>query len=180
MVRVAKCCCCIPVKTGSYIIGSFHVIGLILGLLMLNPLQVSLEVFCGVTFLMMVYRDSEQKRLFYFTAYVVYIVTLGAIRLFFVFWDHDEKALVRKFCEDVEAKIVQPAGNDIGWKATDYTSLEDCKTSVGHAVLRDELITLVGALLIQAHFALVLYSHYKNAHLSKSRGGCGPDANEAI
>ena len=30
-------------------------------------------------------------------------------------------------------------------------------------------------LSIQAHFSLVLYTHYKNAFLVRSKGGCLPD-----
>ena len=59
MVKVSKCCCCIPVKTGANIIGCIHVLGLLAGLYMINPLQISLELFCGATFVYMVYRDSE-------------------------------------------------------------------------------------------------------------------------
>ena len=28
--------------------------------------------------------------------------------------------------------------------------------------------------MIQLHFVLVLWSHYKNAHLTKDKGGCAP------
>ena len=29
--------------------------------------------------------------------------------------------------------------------------------------------------MLQVHFILVLYTHYKNSHLTKSKGGCMPD-----
>ena len=59
MVKLTKCCCCVPVKIGAYIIGFFHVLGLFLGVVLINPLQITLEIFCGLTFLLMVFRDSE-------------------------------------------------------------------------------------------------------------------------
>ena len=38
---------------------------------------------------------------------MVYAVILGAIRMIFVFWDHDEKALVRTFCDELINVVVQ-------------------------------------------------------------------------
>ena len=90
MVKLSKCCCCIRVKTGAYIIGSIHVLGLALGLIFMEPLTISLEAFCGCTFILMVWKDSAQKRLFYFAAYVVYALMIGGIRIVFTFWNKDE------------------------------------------------------------------------------------------
>lgn len=42
--------------------------------------------------------------------------------------------------------------------------------------MRDELIGLLCGLGIQIHFILVLFTHYKNADLVKSSGGCMPDS----
>ena len=35
-------------------------------------------------------------------------------------------------------------------------------------------------ILVQAHFVSVLWQHYKNAHLPKSKGGCEDDMNPDI
>ena len=148
MVKVKKCCCCIPVKTGAMIIGSVHVLGLLIGLYLVAPLQISLEIFCGAAFLLMVYRDSQQKRLFYFSAYVIYAASLGTIRMIFVFWDHDEKLLVRNYCNAVDEKVVQADQSGLGWGITDYADYEDCKHKVGTGVLIDEFIYLAISLLI--------------------------------
>ena len=109
---------------------------------------------------------------------MVYAVILGAIRMIFVFWDHDEKALVRTFCDELINVVVQePEELKKGWEATDFTSMEDCKSQVGYSIMRDEIIALCFGLALQAHFALVLFTHFKNAELAKSRGGCQPDNN---
>ena len=55
--------------------------------------------------------------------------------------------------------------------------MEDCKEEVGFSLMRDELIVLIFGLAVQAHFAIVLYTHSDNAQLSKSRGGSQPDDN---
>ena len=94
MVRVTKCCCCIQIKTGTYIIGSLHVLGLVAGIFRLQLLTITLEIFTGCTFLYMVYRDSERNRLLYFTAYCCYAVILAVIRTIFVLWQSDESQKV--------------------------------------------------------------------------------------
>ena len=50
--------------------------------------------------------------------------------------------------------------------------MDDCHTQVGHAVLKDELFYVSVAMILQVHFTLVLFTHYKNAHLTKAKGGC--------
>ena len=54
--------------------------------------------------------------------------------------------------------------------------MSDCKSKVGSSMARDEFIVLLVTLLWQMHLILVLWTHYKNAHLVKSKGGCQPDA----
>ena len=58
------------------------------------------------------------------------------------------------------------------WESTDFADVSDCKSQVGSAVARDEFISLAITFLLQIHFCLVLYTHYKNSHLVKSKGGC--------
>ena len=111
---------------------------------------------------------------------MVYILILGAIRTIFVFWDHDEKTMVRTFCDDlINFTENEPdlSSSKRGWDATNFTSMEDCKSQVGYSIMRDELLALCFGFAFQAHFALVLFTHYKNAQLAKSRGGCQPDNN---
>ena len=90
MVKVSKCCCCIKVKTGAYIIGILHVLGVIFGTIDMDFIKVAMDIFCGATFLLMVFKDSEQKRLFYFAAYVCYSVLIVILHLIFLFWREDE------------------------------------------------------------------------------------------
>ena len=59
MVKVSKCCCCVPIKTGTYIIGWLQVVGSVLFIFTGNALALSLTVFCAASFLLMFFRDSE-------------------------------------------------------------------------------------------------------------------------
>lgn len=90
-LRVKRCCCCVPIKIGAYIIGGIHVLGLIIGIVRMSPVSVSLDIFCGSTFLYMIYRDSQKSRLLYFATYAVYAFVVVGIHLIFVFWKQDEK-----------------------------------------------------------------------------------------
>ena len=110
--------------------------------------------------------------MFYFAAYAVYSMVIGIFRIVFVFWDKDEKVMERVFCDSFEGAI---QADQRDWKDTEFTDMNDCMDQVGFAMRRDEFIALVIMLLFQLHFALVLYQHYKNANLTKSRGGCLPD-----
>ena len=101
-MKLTRCCCCIQIKTGAYIIGSFHVIGLVFAILFFAPLKISLEVFCGCTFLYMVYKDSKLIRLLYFAAYVTYCAILAILHAVFLFWNRDEVQYGREFCQKVE------------------------------------------------------------------------------
>ena len=95
-----------PIKTGVYMIGALHLVGLVYGLFLTNPLQISFELLCLTTFVYMLWRDKESNRLLYFCAYCVSFFMLAIIHLVFVFWDHDEKSLVRAYCHDIEDKVV--------------------------------------------------------------------------
>ena len=88
MVRLNKCCCCIPVKTGAYAIGLLHAIGLFSGVRKLDPLLIVLEVFCGCSFLLMVFRDNESKRFSYFLSYIINMFLINTIRILVVTLQH--------------------------------------------------------------------------------------------
>ena len=88
--------------------------------------------------------------------------------------------MVSDYCERLNDDLVLSEDNKYGWSATDFDDIEDCKSQVGYSVMRDELIGLLIGLLIQVHFSLVLYTHYKNSHLTKASGGCEPDGNPDV
>ena len=153
-------------------IGALHLVGLVYGLFLTNPLQISFELICMSTFLYMLWRDKESNRLLYFCAYCVSFLMLATIHLVFVFWDHDEKSLVRAYCHDIEEKVVNAQETPNGWSVTDFKDYNDCREQMGLSVMRDEFLIIFLMAIFQVHFALVLYTHYKNSHLLKAKGGC--------
>ena len=89
MVRVSKCCCCIPIKIGAYIIGFFHLLGLIAALLKASLFLIAVEIICGCTFLYMLYRDAKQSRLYYFAVFCNYAIIQALYLLVAIVWDSD-------------------------------------------------------------------------------------------
>ena len=84
----------------------------------------------------------------YFTAYCVYAVMLATIRMIFVFWDHDEKQIVRAYCKSIEENVALADVKPNGWEATEYKDMNYCKERVCHEVMRDEFISLLLSMLI--------------------------------
>ena len=66
-------------------------------------------------------------------------------------------------------------GNSLGWAATPFKDLNDCRDQLKTTVMEFEVIYLILVLLLQVHYLLVLYAHYMNADKTKAEGGCEPD-----
>ena len=62
------------------------------------------------------------------------------------------------------------------WADSPYKNMDDCLTWVRFYIGLGSLFFMTALIFFQSHFALVLYTHYKNAMLVKSKGGCLPDA----
>ena len=69
-----RCCCCLSVKTGTYIIGCLHILSSPVDIFMLEPEYIALHFFIVGSFLTMVYRDSAVNRMYYFAAYCCFCV----------------------------------------------------------------------------------------------------------
>ena len=129
--KVKKCCCCVSISTGAKVIGALHAIGLLIGLMTMNPIKVAMEFFTGSTFVYMIYRDGEQSRLLFFSAFTVYVTILGLIELYFVVKpaENEEKLLVKNYCVAIETAYG-------GFNGTEYASLTDCKQQVKKTVVK--------------------------------------------
>ena len=138
--------------------------------------KIVLDVFCGATFLVMVFRDDEWKRMFYFAAYIAYTGIIVVVHLIFIFWDRDEEATAANSCTEIELN----SDTKKGWLDTPYKDLNNCKYWIRFYIGVGQLIGLLISFCIQSHFVLVLYSHYKNALLVKAKGGCLPDIDPQV
>ena len=76
----------------------------------------------------------------------------------------------------MEVKVVYAGTHNTGWAITDYKSYPDCLSSVGSSVWMEEAVLLIVIAAIQVYACIILWSHYKNATLKKSKGGCVEDS----
>ena len=120
----SKCCCCIPIKVGTYIIGGLHAIYFFLFLTKADWLGAALNLFSGSTFIAMVVKDSSFTRGIFFAAFATYVICVALFNLYFTFFMVEEdrekfEIAVRTRCDELEVK----AG---GFDKTEYTDIDDC------------------------------------------------------
>ena len=132
--KQSKCCCCIPIKIGTYIIGGLHALYFVLFLTKSDWLGAALNLFSGSTFLAMVFRDTSFTRGAFFAAFATYVITVALLNLYFTFFlVGDDQAqfelAVRERCDEFEAQ----AG---GFEKTQYDGIDDCIKQVKSASKR--------------------------------------------
>ena len=59
-----------------------------------------------------------------------------------------------------------------------FTDIDDCVEKGERSVESITLALIIVNFLVQLHFCCVVYTHWKNSHLSKARGGCEPNLEE--
>ena len=93
--KTKKCCCCIPVKIGTYLIGGIHVIYLFLFLYKHAVVDAVLNLFTGMTFITMLLKDSQFTRMVFFAAFVTYVCIFNSLDIYFTLfpWE-DEKQMI--------------------------------------------------------------------------------------
>ena len=84
MVKVNKCCCCIPVKTGVLILGALDFLMLLKNMLKVDMNSFAIQLYPTTTFISMLIRDNRQNRKFYFTSFLLcrlIILVLYAVKV---------------------------------------------------------------------------------------------------
>ena len=84
--KASKCCCCVPIKWGTYIIGGLHAVYLCLFLYRPDYLGAALNFFVGTTFVFMLFKDTAMMRGIFFAAFSTYICMITALNLYFTFF----------------------------------------------------------------------------------------------
>ena len=79
-----------------------------------------------------------------------------------------------QYCKALDEQV-NMEGTDRTWEGAGFADMTDCQHQIGKTVARDEFVSLVVTLLLQLHFCFVLWTHFKNSDLVKSKGGCRPD-----
>ena len=65
-----------------------------------------------------------------------------------------------------------------GFEKTEFTDMDDCIDKVDRSSKKVSAVLITVIFLIQLHFCCVVYTHWKNSHLTKAKGGCEPNIDE--
>ena len=173
MFKANKCCCCIPIKAGAYLIGAIHLFYLVIFIMEFHILDAALNFFCGTTFAVMVFKDTQFTRMCFFAAFQTYVLLILALELYtlvFPFEDQQEAmdVVLTRDCKQLEI-------NEGGYENTVYKDLAECKEAIKSSSIKFAFVFIILIFLFQLHFCAVLYAHWKKAPYSKSKGGCESD-----
>ena len=189
-LRLKKFFLCLPIACGVYIAGLIAAISLFTSLcptLIPNhkfaELAVSaeknletyvwfktvLELLLILAFGQLCGSDSKKARYLFFKTYGAYIVILTALSLYLAIYPTKGMKLLSKkailsYCREVEETEI-----------FEFSNQDDCVDGVYANLLRNELIYLNVKFVVQLHFMQVIWTHFKNADLPISKGGCVPD-----
>jgi len=183
-MKVNNCCLCFSVKTGAIAIGAFNFLDVINSLVHFHPAIFALKITVVVLFIMMMVKDTESKRLYYCMSYL----TMVAIECLFEILVMLQFLVTSNMAEDSCLEIMEGQGKvqEID-QANEtiashqksarrwYESQEQCEGEITKTMVYDFLFFLLVQFVIQLHFCLVLWTHYKNSGLTKDKGGLVDD-----
>ena len=84
--KTGKCCCCIPIRCGTNIIGGLHAIYLFYFLYSGEFVGASLNFFAGTTFIIMLVKDSAMMRGIFCAAFTTYVCMILVLNLYYTFF----------------------------------------------------------------------------------------------
>ena len=146
MREVSKCCCCISIKTGVYIIGIWHMLILTAGLFEAEYVRVTIELFTALSFLFMIFKDSIMTRMYFFATYSVFCVLWNIIMIGGSYQVIKKKSLMVEKCQ--QAGIM---------KALQTSSMDECVQRLTRSMEGEMIVFLIIHGLIQVHFCFVIY-----------------------
>ena len=131
----------------------------------------------------MILKDSAFTRYVFFTSLVTTSIFYYSVLELYVMFFHGVKEYEDKFNAFVYGSMIETTCKNLenqtnGFEKTGFTDSEDCINHLKVLYYRVTLVTVQLSLLIQLHYCMVVYTHYKRAHLPKSRGGTAADLDE--
>ena len=196
--KSSNCCCfCLTAKTGAYIIGIGLLINLLAELSHGLAIRAILKVVALIPFLMMVFNDTAYSRQLYLFGFCVTQPLIAAVNL--CYYQNilvDSVAFGDLFCW-FSKKWISTMGGDKEFEESqnecndaDEDEQQDCEANLdqcpalpGGAFKVLFVITPI-VLVMNVHFAFVLFTHYKNSRLQESMGGCadenGPEYEDQV
>ena len=153
--KLKKCCCCIPLRYGVYIIGLMISLALMESLIMpfipisfLQDLQdyadtnmkvyfyikAGLELMLIMSYISMIVKDSRQTRDIVYRAYILYVLIVTGLSLFIAFFPSEgsrqlDHEAITEYCEQLDDADLPL-----------FDNIDDCLTKASLNFRRNELI----------------------------------------
>ena len=189
------CCYCFSTKMGVQIISVGIAIGLLEEYAAMNFIRCAIKIALLVPFVMMFVNDCAFHRqlclyLFCLCVPLIFIVNTVAYQNILV----DNVMFAEEFCGFSKWWVATFGGSKAENEAqeecneADEEDQADCEANLDQCpilpggILKVLFVITPLVCLINIHFAFVLYTHWKNARLPESQGGCadtdGPEPDE--
>ena len=91
MFKANKCCCCIPIKVGTYLIGAIHLFYLVIFMMQFHLLDAALNFFCATTFLVMIFKDTQFTRMCFYASFQTYVLLILVLELYTLFFPWEDQ-----------------------------------------------------------------------------------------
>ena len=75
---------------------------------------------------------------------------------------------MREKCEEF-------ASAEGGFEETPFKDMDECVVHIEQSSKKASFVMTAITFLIQSHFACVVFTHWKKAHLPRSKGGCSTE-----
>ena len=165
-------CCCLSVKTGAMTIGIINILNLVVAITKFDMLAVALKVFTAPCFAIMLLKDNRIRRLLFFVAYfneIMFQYIIEGVLFYSIFTD---KRFPREVCQD----IIKSNAESGLQPDEDMPTREECEAQIKDVMGYDIAAFLILQLIVQFHFAHVLFTHWRNSNLPQKQGGTIPQA----
>ena len=157
--KLKKCCFCVPLNIGIYLIGFLSLASLITSSALGSLWPCIFDAITLFALTLMLVRNNPQTRALFFAVYCIQVLLMGFMRTKHTLKDPKESTMITNFCSDIELKLVYAGNHNTGWAITEYRNFQDCITKVGERVWHDESIMLMCVLSVQIYFCIVIASY---------------------
>ena len=119
-----------------------------------NPIRAAITVVAGSAFLLMVLKDSQKHRMWFFYAFMAAQISNLVFGVMQAYEIIEDKNVVEMECTDMEKK-----GQ---WKVMLIKDMDECKQVVWSNIDRAVTFAIIITALLSLYFQVVVYTYWKN------------------
>ena len=100
-MKVQKCCCCVNLEIGVFILGCLVWFSLLGEITWFNPIRATITLCTGILFCLVVFDDSEKHRKYFFYSYIVHTISDVVFGIHQIYAQLEETHFVENKCLDM-------------------------------------------------------------------------------